>query len=101
MEGGKDTCQGDSGGPLQVILPKLCAYNIIGIVSHGRECGLPNTPSIYTRVSYYIPWIVHVVWGGTSELPCSNLDTAVKYRQEESKLDKERANRESILTEWR
>lgn len=59
---GVDTCRGDSGGPLMAILrtDKLIdAYHIVGIVSYGpRPCGLSGWPGIYTRVGYFIDWIV-------------------------------------------
>uniref|UniRef100_A0A1B6DI71 Peptidase S1 domain-containing protein n=1 Tax=Clastoptera arizonana TaxID=38151 RepID=A0A1B6DI71_9HEMI len=58
----KDTCQGDSGGPLQVRLQEpYCMYSLIGITSFGKLCG-GNTPAIYTRISYYTPWIENIVW---------------------------------------
>ncbi|XP_068085905.1 venom protease-like [Anabrus simplex] len=64
LTGGKDTCQGDSGGPLQTVLEEpYCMYSIIGVTSFGRICGSANTPSVYSRVSYYIPWIEKTVWG--------------------------------------
>ncbi|KAI4460012.1 trypsin [Holotrichia oblita] len=58
-----DTCQGDSGGPLQ--LPRDenetdSLYTIIGITSVGIKCAL--IPAIYTRISYYVPWIESIVW---------------------------------------
>ncbi|XP_022919520.1 venom protease-like [Onthophagus taurus] len=59
----KDTCQGDSGGPLQVEIndsPKL--YEIIGVTSFGKGCGLENIPGVYTKVDYFNPWIVDIVW---------------------------------------
>ncbi|XP_047534050.1 trypsin, alkaline B-like [Vanessa atalanta] len=44
-------CSGDSGGPL--------AHNnvIVGVVSRGANCGLPQFPGIFTRVSKYTDWI--------------------------------------------
>ncbi|KAK9737523.1 Trypsin [Popillia japonica] len=58
-----DTCQGDSGGPIQ--LPrdeyvKDSLYTIIGITSVGIKCAI--VPAIYTRISYYVPWIESIVW---------------------------------------
>ncbi|XP_045482161.1 serine protease snake-like isoform X2 [Harmonia axyridis] len=55
----RDTCQGDSGGPLQINTDKLY---LVGITSIGKMCGLPNTPAIYTKVLYYVPWIEQIVW---------------------------------------
>ncbi|RZF45073.1 hypothetical protein LSTR_LSTR002034 [Laodelphax striatellus] len=62
LEEKKDTCNGDSGGPLQNALSTpYCMYNIIGVTSFGRrECG-SGAPGVYTRVSYYLPWIESVV----------------------------------------
>lgn len=37
-------------------------YNIIGVTSFGRVCGISGTPGIYTRVSNYLSWIEKVVW---------------------------------------
>ncbi|CAG2108062.1 unnamed protein product [Medioppia subpectinata] len=52
---GKDTCKGDSGGPLNCQLNNG-AWVAEGIVSFGNDtCG--NEPSVFTRVSSYIPWI--------------------------------------------
>ncbi|KAJ8978406.1 hypothetical protein NQ317_008481, partial [Molorchus minor] len=47
---------GDSGGPLQ------CAMNdgrwiLAGITSFGSGCAKPGFPDVYTRLSYYLPWI--------------------------------------------
>ncbi|XP_058811598.1 uncharacterized protein LOC131676532 [Topomyia yanbarensis] len=53
-----DTCLGDSGGPLQIKLMsnhRSTPY-VVGITSFGAFCGT-STPSVYTRVSSYIPWI--------------------------------------------
>ena len=65
---GQDACKGDSGGPLMVTLvtnpppdvpPSHVTYQI-GVVSYGPDspCGTAPLPSIYTRVSAYLPWIL-------------------------------------------
>ncbi|XP_077493814.1 trypsin-like [Amblyomma americanum] len=53
---GKDSCQGDSGGPL-TMWSKLAKTVQIGLVSFGVGCARGEKPSIYTRVSFYVPWI--------------------------------------------
>ncbi|XP_068909356.1 serine protease snake-like [Tenebrio molitor] len=60
----KDTCQGDSGGPLQIFHKGndiKCMYDIIGVTSFGKSCGVKN-PGVYVRVSKYIGWIEDIVW---------------------------------------
>ncbi|RZC43129.1 serine protease snake-like, partial [Asbolus verrucosus] len=64
----KDTCQvmfpikswGDSGGPLAMKTGVL--YTVVGVTSFGKACGLANIPTVYTRVSAYVPWIEKIVW---------------------------------------
>ncbi|KAF5300481.1 hypothetical protein FQA39_LY02280 [Lamprigera yunnana] len=56
LDGSSGTCVGDSGGPLQ------CAstdgkWILAGITSFGSGCAKPGFPDVYTRLSYYIPWI--------------------------------------------
>ncbi|TRY96511.1 hypothetical protein DNTS_031549 [Danionella cerebrum] len=46
---------GDSGGPLVIKNNSLWIQS--GIVSFGRDCGLPGYPGVYTRVSQYQSWI--------------------------------------------
>ncbi|KAK9884532.1 hypothetical protein WA026_007374 [Henosepilachna vigintioctopunctata] len=60
---GKDTCQGDSGGPLQIYSAIKCMYEVIGVTSFGKACGIGKSPGVYTRVSYYLDWIEKTVWG--------------------------------------
>lgn len=60
-EQGIDSCSGDSGGPLQG--PGMYygqpRYVQFGIVSFGtRACGVQNFPGVYTRVDYYLDWIL-------------------------------------------
>ncbi|KAJ8703807.1 hypothetical protein PYW07_013101 [Mythimna separata] len=58
-----DTCQGDSGGPLQVKSElSSCVHTIIGVTSHGKSCGFEGGFGVYSRVSYYVPWIEQIVW---------------------------------------
>ncbi|CAG9834813.1 unnamed protein product [Diabrotica balteata] len=63
---GVDTCEGDSGGPLQVKnnykYSNGKGFRIVGITSFGKACGITRSPSIYTRVSYYVDWIESIVW---------------------------------------
>ncbi|KAK9737519.1 Trypsin [Popillia japonica] len=57
-----DTCQGDSGGPIQLSRDENVTdlYTIIGITSFGIKCAV--VPAVYTRISYYVPWIESIVW---------------------------------------
>ncbi|KAF4116314.1 hypothetical protein G5714_003803 [Onychostoma macrolepis] len=63
-EGGKDSCQGDSGGPM--VHKNNSQWIQSGIVSFGRDCGLPKFPGVYTRVSQYQSWISSQI---SSDLP--------------------------------
>ncbi|CAF1059349.1 unnamed protein product [Adineta steineri] len=52
----KDTCQGDSGGPLMMFNSNQ-TWELVGIISYGRDCAVPNYPGVYTRVTSYLEWI--------------------------------------------
>ncbi|XP_012274026.1 melanization protease 1-like [Orussus abietinus] len=60
-----DSCSGDSGGPLQALSfvqgsPKVIQY---GVVSFGpQSCGVEGLPGVYTRVAYYIRWILDTIY---------------------------------------
>lgn len=56
LTGGASACSGDSGSPL--------TQNdvLVGIFSHTFvPCGQANRPSVYARVSAYIPWINSII----------------------------------------
>ncbi|KAJ8707534.1 hypothetical protein PYW08_010786 [Mythimna loreyi] len=61
-----NTCEGDSGGPLQTNKFK-CQYSIAGVTTNGKNCGILGSAGMYTRVSYYVPWIESVVWPEETE----------------------------------
>nr|CAD7457816.1 unnamed protein product [Timema tahoe] len=60
---GKDACRGDSGGPLidkreSPTTSQVQTYQL-GIVSFGSiPCGSNKAPSVFTRVSEYLDWIL-------------------------------------------
>ncbi|XP_003746021.1 coagulation factor IX [Galendromus occidentalis] len=51
----RDACVGDSGGPL-VVKSRNTAL-LIGVVSFGKKCGLPNVYGVYTRVGLYVRFL--------------------------------------------
>ncbi|CAL8319084.1 unnamed protein product [Merluccius merluccius] len=55
------SCNGDSGGPLNCQNPDG-SWDVHGVVSFGSSmgCNYPQKPSVFTRVSAYIPWINNV-----------------------------------------
>ncbi|XP_011629946.1 melanization protease 1-like [Pogonomyrmex barbatus] len=56
-----DSCLGDSGGPLQApgLYRGVTRTIQYGVVSYGlKHCGTEGYPGVYTRVSYYVNWIL-------------------------------------------
>lgn len=60
LAGGKDSCKGDSGGPLMMPIHESDHFPFyqIGIVAWGNGCAQPDSPGIYTRVSFFVDWII-------------------------------------------
>ncbi|KAH9645006.1 hypothetical protein HF086_003336 [Spodoptera exigua] len=44
-----------------------CEYTVVGVTSYGKNCGIPGSAGMYTRVSYYVPWIESIVWPEETE----------------------------------
>ena len=60
-EKGRDVCAGDTGGPLVYLGEHISRRRLVnfGIVSFGpRACGTGGIPSVYTRISHYMDWIL-------------------------------------------
>ncbi|XP_013879740.1 chymotrypsin-1 [Austrofundulus limnaeus] len=55
--GGKDSCNGDYGNPL--VCQSDSGFVQVGIMSFGSSagCGIQGHPSVYTKVSEYLPFI--------------------------------------------
>ncbi|XP_043274310.1 melanization protease 1-like isoform X2 [Venturia canescens] len=58
---GVDSCFGDSGGPLQSpgLYNSAPKYIQHGLVSFGpTRCGIEGFPGVYTKLSYYLDWVL-------------------------------------------
>ncbi|GFT98387.1 limulus clotting factor C [Nephila pilipes] len=58
--GRTSACTGDSGSPLVFYDRNTDRHTVEGLVSFGRrgECDLPDRYTVFTRVSYFMPWIL-------------------------------------------
>ncbi|XP_068587615.1 tryptase-2-like [Cebidichthys violaceus] len=61
MAGKKGACKGDYGGPL--VCHTAAGYVQVGIMSYG-DCGLPDHPGVYTKVSNYVSYINDYIKNG-------------------------------------
>ncbi|OWK62716.1 Enteropeptidase [Lonchura striata] len=58
--GGIDSCQGDSGGPLT--FEDGDKWFLVGVVSFGEGCALPQQPGVYVRVTMFVDWIKNIIY---------------------------------------
>ncbi|OXA43741.1 Ovochymase-1 [Folsomia candida] len=52
----KGTCVGDSGGPLMCNM-KDGRWHLVGVTSFGSGCARAGYPDVFSRITYYLPWI--------------------------------------------
>lgn len=57
----RDACVGDSGGPMIIRSEKT--HLLCGVVSFGKQCGLPNVYGVYTRVGLYTKFVYEQTLG--------------------------------------
>ncbi|KAJ8021024.1 Hyalin [Holothuria leucospilota] len=69
----RSTCNGDSGGPL-VCQEADGRWTLVGITSWGYQCGDPESPSVFVRVSKYLEYIESVIQGDPI-LSCEPVDS--------------------------
>ncbi|GFT29136.1 limulus clotting factor C [Nephila pilipes] len=58
--GHKNACKGDGGSPLVFYDSDADRYTVEGLVSFELtgECGFSNVYSVFTRVSFFMPWLL-------------------------------------------
>ncbi|MGL4648234.1 MAG: serine protease [Caldilineaceae bacterium] len=72
---GASPCFGDSGGPL--VAHRAATPMLLGVVSHGYQCGATGAPSVFTRVASYVPWIrSYVETGDNHSLEGGSFETS-------------------------
>ncbi|KAL1463554.1 hypothetical protein WDU94_015295 [Cyamophila willieti] len=72
---GKSVCSGDSGGPLYwkgSFEPDISARTfLLGITSHGPGSCMKDFPSVFTRINFFMKWIVRLgEWNTTGDPDC-------------------------------
>ncbi len=54
----RDACYGDSGGPaFRALTTNPVTYQLLGIISWGKDCGQMDYPGVYTRTSGIATWV--------------------------------------------
>jgi len=76
-EGKRDACQGDSGGPLSCFDNKHQVWKLAGVVSWGIGCGLPKKPGVYSKISYFLPWISKTIEAESKKREINGTTTSV------------------------
>lgn len=56
-DGSADSCYGDSGGPLVVTDGSAVVYYLVGLVSWGAGCGVPERPTVHTEIGAFLDWL--------------------------------------------
>jgi len=64
---GVSTCSGDSGGPLITLSKDGSYFSQIGLMAWSLDCGAP--PSVYSRVTAQMYWIIRHITGDTCPPP--------------------------------
>ncbi|XP_005403508.1 PREDICTED: chymotrypsinogen B-like isoform X2 [Chinchilla lanigera] len=62
---GVSSCTGDSGGPL--VCQMDGAWTLVGIVSWGSDTCSTSLPTVYTRITALLPWVLEIL----TQYPCT------------------------------
>ncbi|XP_021204459.2 trypsin-5 [Bombyx mori] len=97
--GGKDSCNHDSGGP---------AVNkdgvLIGLVSFGgKNCGAPNSPGVYSRVSEITDWVERTINDNEAFKDPDLIPKIERARERERELQRFQAhveNKKNKIKNW-
>jgi trypsin len=100
---GQDSCIGDSGGPLVIQGSNVNGTTdiLVGVVSWGLGCALPDFPGVYTRVSQFYDWIKGEVCNQSSNPPAEFLCGSISGSDIPSPTPmKENEEKSDLMTEF-